>query len=440
MKFIKKQITDINKFGAKELFRKFLLSINLLILLLMDIIAILPCIIIRLISPWFIVRVSRIPAGNFGDFVWMTGMYYCKKKLKIDLPPRRHIDLVYIHYKDKIHNKQLAKMWKRKLNFLSAYILDPIDRVGRYIPGWENHIISSLINPERDLNGYFEKIQVLDFTTEEKIYGKKTLAKFGLKERDKFVCLVVRDAAYQLKKISARYRDWSYHDYRHIDIDKFTLAAEELTKKGYYVFRMGVVAEKPFRSKNSKIIDYVNSNLRSDFMDVYLGANCSFCISTGTGYEEMPVIFKKPLVQLHAPFGDIVTHSEKFFVLTRHHILKKEKRKLSLSEIFTHGVAYTYSTQGFEEKGIRLVENTPEEIKDIVIEMAESLEFDKKLNSEDKKLQETFKSLFADNIKRVNYHLKRAYFKKKCHIEIFHGKIKARYSTNFLRKNRYWLR
>ena len=50
----------------------------------MDIRAIVPCLIIRLISPWFIIRIERIPAGNFGDFVWQTGLYYCKKKLNIN--------------------------------------------------------------------------------------------------------------------------------------------------------------------------------------------------------------------------------------------------------------------------------------------------------------------------------------------------------------------
>ena len=91
--------------------------------------------------------------------------------------------------------------------------------------------------------------------------------------------LYVRDGAYQLQKFKARERDWSYHDFRHTDINNFLLAAEELTKKGYYVFRMGVVVEKKFQTKNPKIIDYANSTLRSDFMDVYLGAKCSFCIS-----------------------------------------------------------------------------------------------------------------------------------------------------------------
>ena len=77
-------------------------------------------------------------------------------------------------------------------------------------------------------------------------------------------------------KKTSRNNNWSYHDYRHWDLDNFFLAAKELTKKGYYVFRMGVYAEKEFKSNNPKIIDYVNSDLKSDFMDVFLGANVLF--------------------------------------------------------------------------------------------------------------------------------------------------------------------
>ena len=44
---------------------------------------------------------------------------------------------------------------------------------------------------------------------------------------------------------------------------------------GYYVIRMGVKASKPLKSSNPKIIDYANSKIRNDFLDIYLGAKCS---------------------------------------------------------------------------------------------------------------------------------------------------------------------
>ena len=180
--------------------------------------------------------------------------------------------------------------------------------------------------PERDIYNLIEKYQPLDFTKEEEIYGKKMLNKFGLKDGDKFVCLAVRDNAHQKKKIPSRYRDWSYHDYRNQDIDNFVLAAEELAKRGYYIFRTGILVNKPLNSNNPKIIDYANSNLRSDFMDVYLGAKCFFCISTGLGFDELPYFFKRPIALLSVPVGALKTYSERILLFTKHHFLKKEKR------------------------------------------------------------------------------------------------------------------
>ena len=338
---------------------------------------------------------------------------------------------MYIHYNDKIHNKQLAKMWKRKLNFLSGYILDPISRVNKLLPGWKKHTIEILYNKQREIDNLFEKCKSIEFSKEEQIFGRNILKKFGLKDEDKFVCFAIRDGAYQLKKISARYRDWSYQDFRNYDIDRFLLAAEELTKRGYYVFRMGVVAEKPFKSKNPKIIDYANSSLRSDFMDIYLGANCSFCVATNYGFDALPNIFGRPIVMLGQPLGDLRTNNENFLLMTKHHIYKKEKRRLTLSEIFSFGLAFAYDSKIFQDKGVDLVDNTPQEIKDLAVEMAEYVESNKKLNNSDEELQKTFKELYSYNLKRFNLNKRESY--------ALHGAIKSRFSTKFLRENRDWL-
>jgi len=434
--FIKKQINDIKIYGTKEFFRKFYLLIKFFSVVFMDIIAILPCLIIRLISPLVLIRIQRIPAGNFGDFALHPAMYYCKKKFKIDQPTKKHIDLVYIHYREKLYNKQLEKMWKRKFNFLSGYLLDPINRINRLIPGWEKHIIKSLHRHQRDVDLLYEKCRPLKFTDEEEVYGNKMLNKFGLKDKDKFVCLAVRDRAYQQKKIPTTQRDWSYHDYRHTDVYKFYLAAEELTKRGYYVFRMGVCAEKSFGTNNPKIIDYANSNLRSDFMDIYLAAKCYFCVSSSSyGFSDLTNLFAKPIVNMNLPFGEIATYSEKFLLIVKHHFLKKENRKLSLTEIFSHGAAWINDTKVYKQKDIELIDNSEEEIRDVVVEMIENLEFKKKLDPEDEQLQESFKSLYAKNIKRYEYQnesMKPG--------EIMHGTIRCRFGSKFLRENKAWLK
>ena len=329
-------------------------------------------------------------------------------------------------------------MWKRRSNFLSPYLLDPIFRVNKIFPGFKNHEIKILESEsDRDINNLYQKCQpILEFTDDEEIDGKKIMSKFGLKDKDKFVCFAIRDRSYDVMRIPHRFRDWSYQDCRCNNIDNYILAAEELTKRGYYVFRMGVVAEKPFNSNNPKIIDYANSNQRSDFMDIYLGAKCSFCISTQFGPIALYELFGKPIAQVSVPLAASHTHNENSLFITQHHILKKEKRKLSLSEIFSYGLAYAFDAKIFIEKDVELVENTPEEIKDLALELANCFESKKESTNKDKKLQKIFKDLFVVNYKLSNP-AKNSHAYWKNHI---HSQIRSCYGTKFLRENKDWLK
>ena len=79
-----------------------------------------------------------------------------------------------------------------------------------------------------------------------------------------------------------------------------------------------------------------------------------------------------------------------------------------------------------EALGLEIVENTPEEIKDIAMEAIERLEDKWKTIEIDEKLQKKFWQIFSSskyiNSPRFN-----------------HGRLKARFSTKFLRKNPEWL-
>lgn len=435
-KFIYKQISDIKKYGIKELIKKFFLFTKILIKLPIYIIATIPCLIIRLISPFFLIRIESIPCTNFGDFVYFVSIYYCQKQLKINQPKQTCFDLFYFYHKHKNYNKQLEKMWRRKLIFLSSYLLDPINKVNRIFPGWEKFTIEIISTKlQWDVDNLFEKYQALNFTDEEEVLGKKNLKKFGLSDNDKFVCLAVRDAAYGKIKDPTGRLDFSYNDFRNSDISNFKLACEELAKKGYYIFRMGVVAEKTFNSNNPKIIDYVNSELKSDFMDIYLGAKCTFCISTGLGFDNLPYVFGRPIALANVPLADTRTHSKKFLLLTKHHFLRKEKRKLSISEIFSHGLSFAFDSKIYERKGVELIDYTPEEIRDFVLEMHDKLEHNKKMSNEDENLQKTFQKLFNSNYKSFHDEIT-----KNTRWHKLHNEVKAQFSTNFLRNNKSWLR
>ena len=73
------------------------------------------------------------------------------------------------------------------------------------------------------------------------------------------------------------------HDYRDSEISTYVEAAEVLAEMGYTVFRMGALVKETLVSKHPRVIDYATNGMRTEFLDVFLGAYCAFCISTGSG-------------------------------------------------------------------------------------------------------------------------------------------------------------
>jgi putative glycosyltransferase (TIGR04372 family) len=162
-------------------------------------------------------------------------------------------------------------------------------------------------------------------------------------------------------------------------------------------------------------------------MDIYLGAKCFFAISTSTGWDAIPYIFRRPIAYVNmVPLGILFTFSPKFIAITKHHISKLDGRELAMKEIFSRNVGFCTSSYEFNDKGVKLVDNTPEEIRDLVVEMADRLEGVFQSKPEDKYLQSTFRRIFPKNAKDAKG------------IRL-HGKIYSHYGSIFLRNNNWWL-
>ena len=90
------------------------------------------------------------------------------------------------------------------------------------------------------------------------------------------------------------------------------------------------------------------------------------------------------------PFGHMRVDSKKDLLITKHFLSKESRKKLTISEIFDKGVALTFHNEEYRKKGVELEENTPEEIKDFVIEMEERVSGKWRETQEDLILQEKF--------------------------------------------------
>ena len=373
------------------------------------------------------VRIGELISSRIGHFAANTELYLCEKSAGINVPKQRYLDIFFLASKP-ICNKQLAIMWKRLLHIWSAELMRPIYNLNRMIPGGEQHEIGQNTQHDRDVHNLLSRFQPhLQFSSIEEKLGVAGLRAIGIPEGAQFVCLIVRDSAYL--KAHLRGSDFSYHNYRDSDVQNYVLASEELVNRGYFVIRMGAAVLKPLKINNPKIIDYATNGMRSEFMDIYLGAKCKFCISVGTGFDAIPTIFRKPVIQVNAvPLGYCYTWGNSTLLLAKHHIDKNSGCELSLSEIFSRNVGFCLQGSGFELNGVHLKENTPEEILDVVIEMAERLDGGWQEHPNDDVIQSRFWTIFPTGAVDAQAG------------NPLHGEIRTRFSAKFLRKNPDWLR
>lgn len=424
--FIERQLLQIEQGGWAVLFRKMKRALQILPKLPLYILAVPVLLVLRLIRPWLLVRWGGLITTRIGHFVANTELYFCECDAGINVPKQRHVDLFYRG--STICNQQLATMWKRVLRIWPVWILAPISRVNRMIPSGGSHEIGDNTQGALDVHNLLDRFPPhLKFTPEEEARGAAGLSAMEIPPDAPFVCLIVRDSAYLDAHQPAV--DWNYHNYRDSDIQNYVLAAEELSNRGYFVIRMGTKVKEAMKSAHPRVIDYATNGMRSDFMDIYLGAKCEFCISTGTGIDAIPEMFRRPIVYVNMiPLGYLHTFRKEFISLTKKHISKEEGRILTMREIFNHGVGFCLHTSDYASKGIELIENTPEEILDIVIEMAERLNGTWQPHEDDEALQRRFWEIFPTDA--VDAYQGRP----------LHGEIRARFGAHFLRNNREFLR
>ena len=381
--------------------------------------------IIILISPVIHIKIGFLFCDRIGHFALNTELYLLEKKyLKKGFKAFLQIDLFYLPRK-KSCNKTLENLWREKLNILPNFILRPFCLLIR-----SSFILSKGFRCGDTLNGERDICELLDrypptINLGKKFLdkGKKELFTHGIPNNAKVVCLISRDNSYlkQMYKV-----DVKKHDYRNNNINDFLPAAEQLTNYGYYVFRMGSTVNEKLNSNNKMIIDYANNGMRSDFLDIYLGATCKFCITTSLGFDNIPMIFRKPNLYInHAPlFWLRLERSDNIEVPAMYYSRKKD-RNLNISEIFEYGISDLLDSEDFKQKQIDIIKQSPEQIKQAAIEMHLRLNKEWVSTVEDKMLQEKFKSIYPN--KRI--------LKNKR----YHGNINSNIGSFFLRTNQWWL-
>ena len=378
---------------------------------------------IRVLRKVYLVRVGAMRSDRIGHFVLETDLMLLEQESGISVKPPRSVDIWYAP--EPISNRVIYEMWKRVIRIWPNWFMVSVYRINNLIPGGKAHQIPNTTSSCLDVHNLVDgQPPHLSFTSSEIELGNKTLREMGLSRDDRFICFIVRDAAYT--KIAFPEKDMSYHDYRNCDVDDYILAAEAVADRGFFVLRMGAIVAKPLRSAHPGVIDYANSSFRSEFMDVFLGSRCEFCVSDGLGYYAIPAAFRRPNAYVnYSPFHMFYSSRSCDLGIAKTVSSLKTGKRLNLSQMGENGIAQFSHTSQFSNVGVSIDSNSPEEIRDLMFEMLDRIEGKWKSQIGDDELQTKFWRKYSEVIGEQR--------------TICHGEIRAKYGAQFLRDNQDWI-
>ena len=142
-----------------------------------------------------------------------------------------------------------------------------------------------------------------------------------------------------------------------------------------------------------RVIDYAHLDIKNDWMDVFLLAACRFHLGS-SGVFSVCGAFGVPVAMVNlAPIGASLMYGSHDIDIPELVRSDKDDRLLTFREVLDSPIGNFRYTNLYEEAGVTLVDNSPEDIRDLAIEMMDRLEGKDIYTDEDEQLQEQCKTL-----------------------------------------------
>lgn len=289
----------------------------------------------------------------------------------------------------KVVNHHLMTYWRQYVRIITSpiacIILKPLSN--NRITGYNLTSYCNVI----DKNASYVDIQkkyrgrppLISLSASDYNYGYSVLQKLGMPQNTYFVCVHCREDGY----VSGENQS-----YRNGDIMSFIPAMKYITENGGWVIRMGDPTMKPL-PRMDHVIDYAHSNERSERMDIFLGASCKFFLGSSSGLVAVAHIFGVPVVSVNsAPMSMVVGYRPDDLSIPKLIWSEKEQRLLSFQDVFNSDISNFRFDNLYAEANVKVVDNAPEDIRAITIEMMDYLAGKIAYSSEDEQLQVLYKS------------------------------------------------
>jgi putative glycosyltransferase (TIGR04372 family) len=254
------------------------------------------------------------------------------------------------------------------------------------------------------------KDDLIRFSNSEVNTCEEFLHNIGADDRKGFVCVNFRDDLYN-RSVSLIKKEY---DIRNSEPQTYIAAAETLAEMGYTVFRMGAIVKEPLESKHPQVVDYATNGMRTELLDIFLGAHCTFTISTGSGWDSVPTIFRRPLMFVnHLPV--FAPSAATLPIVTYPKILLNAQTgdTLNLENLIDREIAHRTNSQAYKDAGVEIRDLSSEELVEAVTEMAQRVEGTFVETPEQREMQAKLKHILSTHPKlqpSPNYYPIRAQF------------------------------
>lgn len=280
-----------------------------------------------------------------------------------------------------IRNYTLAALYKLKIkkSFDFKYMGSGFDDVFNI----NRSKIFNIKDIERyDWSSLLEKKYDFSFSKEDESVCREQFKTLGIAENQPYICLHIRTGVF--------HNDHSFSSYRNSTIDHYIKAITFLRSQGYQVIRMGDPVSLGFEDL---YIDYPNSEIKSELMDLYLIKNCYFYFGTNSGILDTAFLFGKPVLAVNV--SDLLytkPYKSTDIFIYKTIFSKRANRCLTFDEVFNEPF-YVNSNTDHEHfwkfhETYDLQENTADEIYNATHEMVSLL----KSPQSESDLQATFKT------------------------------------------------
>jgi putative glycosyltransferase (TIGR04372 family) len=361
------------------------------------------------------VRILQVShPGRIGHFALEVD-WFLKKQALGDFGAVRPI--LFLRHDWKAPNETLIAVWARYLPVVS----NPILRVLVY-PLTLFRMLKLDLQPAtlttpaeyKKLSGIWDdRPPFLTLTEDIRERGERNLRAMGLPPGAWFACVHARE---NLNKFSAT--DERINTLRNCDIANYEKAVDEIIARGGWCLRMGEPDAMVLKPRVG-VVNYHATPFKSDWMDIFLCANARFFLGNTSGICHVSAAAGRPCA-----LANMIPHGECYGYGARDISIVKYLRDstgciMRFDGIFKSEVSTMRYESIINVEGLSVVDNSPQEIRDLVVEMLDMLDGRIEYTKEDEDLQAAFRSLLD--------HRHYAYF------------AKGRIGRDFLRQNAHLL-